>query len=88
MTIEKQKLEQKSDGVVITIDRKFTLKQKFPTQRPTDPTPVERWLQETLSEQPWTAFASFDFDSSWAECTSQPREESLMVENGSVDDGK
>jgi hypothetical protein len=89
MVIEKKQQKQKLGGVVIIVDRrKCNPKQKAPTQRATDPTPLGRWLQETPSEQPWNALASFDFDSSWSECTAQPREESLMAENGSVDDGK
>lgn len=89
MVIEKKQPKQKLDGVVIIVDRrKCTPKQKVPTQRATDPTPLGRWLQETPSEQPWNALASFDFDSSWTECIAQPREETLMAEIGSVDDGK
>jgi len=90
MAIEKKQPKYKLDGVMIIVDRrKCTPKQKVPpTQRATDPTPLGRWLQETPSEQPWNALVSFDFDSSWTECTAQPRGESLMAENGSVDDGK
>ena len=89
MVIEKKQLKRKLDGVVTIVDRrKCTPKQKVPTQRATDLTPLGRWLQETPSEQPWNALASFDFDSSWTEGTAQPREESLMAENGSVKDGK
>jgi hypothetical protein len=91
MAVENERPTQKLDRVVITVDRrKCNPKEKLPTQRATDPTPVGRWLQETPSEQPWNALASFDFDSSWNECTAQTHEESLMAENGSVDvdDGK
>ena len=89
MVIAKKQPRQKLDGVVIIVDRrKCNPKQKVLTQRATDPTPLGRWLQETPSEQPWNALASFDFDSSLSEGTAQPREESLTAENGSVDDGK
>lgn len=89
MAIEKKQPKQKPDGAMIIIDRrKCTPKQKVPIQRATDPKPLGRWLQETPSEQSWNALASFDFDSSWNDCTAQPREESLMVANGSVNDGK
>jgi hypothetical protein len=89
MVIAMKQPRQKLDGVVIIVDRrKCNPKQKVPTQRATDPTSLGRWLQETPSEQPWNALASFDFDSSWSEGNAQPREESLTAENGSVDDGK
>jgi hypothetical protein len=89
MAIEKKQPKQILDGAVIIIDRCNGIpKQKVPTQRATDPNPLGRWLYETPSEQPWNALASFDFDSSWTECTAQLREESLMIENGSVDDKK
>ena len=89
MAFEKKQPKEKLDGIVIIVNRrKYTPKQKVPTQRATDPTPLGSWLQETHSEQPWNALASFDFDSSWTECTAQPCEESLMAENGSVDNGK
>jgi hypothetical protein len=87
--LKRNNRNKKLDGVVNIVDRRKCIpKQKVPTQRATDPTPLGRWLQETPSEQPWNALASFDFDSSWTECTAQPREESLMAENGSIDDGK
>jgi hypothetical protein len=89
MVIAKKQPKQNLDGVVIIVDRrKCNPQQEVPTQRATDPTPLRRWLQETPSEQPWNALASFNFDSSWSEFTAQLHEESLMAENGSVDDGK
>jgi hypothetical protein len=91
MAVENERPKQKLDGIVITVDRrKCNPKEKLPTQRATDSTPVGRWLQETPSEQPWNALASFDFVSSWNECTAQPHKESLLADNGSVDvdDGK
>jgi hypothetical protein len=89
MAIEKKQPKKNPDGAMIIIDRrKCTPKQNVPTPRTTDPKPLGSWLQQTPSEQPWNALASFDFDSSWTECTAQPRGQSIMVENGSVDDGK
>ena len=89
MAIEKEQPKQKLDRSAIAVDRrKYPPKQKAPTQQAADPTPLGTWLQETSSEQPWNALASVGFDSSWAECTAQSGEQSLMAEYGSVEDGK
>lgn len=89
MTIEKNQRKRKQNRVVMIVNRrKSTAEQSTSIQEPTDPSPLGRWLQETLSEQPWSAVASFEHDLCWIECAPRPREESLLAENGSVGDGK